>query len=99
MFGEHDREEQEKYIKYNDLVANAVIFQNVVDMTYVLRDLIRERYPVQRAAVASISPYLTRKLKRFGEHAVNLNVTPTPLDGEMTLQLQKLEETPATLHA
>jgi TnpA family transposase len=95
VVGEHDRDEQEKCIKYNDLVANAVIFQNVVDMTYALRDLIREGYPVQRAAVAGLSPYITRNLKRFGEYAVNLDVTPTPLDGEMALPLQEPGETKA----
>jgi TnpA family transposase len=31
IFSENDPEEQEKRIKYNDLVANAVIFQNVCD--------------------------------------------------------------------
>ena len=46
VIGEHDREEQEKSVKYNDLAANAVIFQNVVDMTYAIRDLQREGYPV-----------------------------------------------------
>jgi hypothetical protein len=57
--------------------------------TYALRDLIREGYPVQRAAVAGLSPYSTRNLKRFGEYAVNLDVTPTPIDGEMALPLQE----------
>jgi TnpA family transposase len=99
VIGEHDREEQEKCIKYNDLVANAVIFQNVVDMTYAIRDLVREGYPVSRAAVAGLSPYLTRKLKRFGEYAVNLEVPPTPLDGEMTLPLQEPGATPSALPA
>lgn len=99
LIGEHDREEQEKCIKYNDLIANAVIFQNVVDMTYVLRDLIREGYPMPRAAVASLSPYLTRKVKRFGDYAVDLDVAPTPLDGAMTLSLPEPGEVSATLPA
>jgi TnpA family transposase len=92
VIGEHDREEQEKCIKYNDLVANAIIFQNVVDMTYALRDLIREGYPVTRAAVAGLSPYLTRTVKRFGEYAVNLDVPPLPLDGAMALPLREPDE-------
>jgi len=62
---------------------------------YALRDPIREGYPVQCAAVAGLSPYLTRKLKRFGEYAVNLDVTPTPLDGEMALPLQEPDESKA----
>lgn len=42
VIAENDPEEQEKRIKYNDLVANAVIFQNVIDITLILRDLIKE---------------------------------------------------------
>jgi TnpA family transposase len=42
--GDGDPEQQEKVIKYNELVSNAVIFQNVVDMTAILRDLNREGY-------------------------------------------------------
>ena len=46
IIAENDPEEQEKMIKYNDLVANAVIFQNVVDVSRVLHTLIAEGYPV-----------------------------------------------------
>uniref|UniRef100_UPI000B074DE9 Tn3 family transposase n=1 Tax=Paenibacillus kribbensis TaxID=172713 RepID=UPI000B074DE9 len=38
----NDPEQQEKSIKYGDLVANAVIFQNVVDMTTAIRQLRNE---------------------------------------------------------
>ncbi|MXQ55083.1 Tn3 family transposase [Shimazuella sp. KC615] len=31
---DNDPEQQERVIKYNELVSNAVIFQNVVDMTF-----------------------------------------------------------------
>ncbi len=54
---------------------------------------------MSQAAVAGLSPYLTRMVKRFGEYAVNLDVTPTPLDGEMTLPLQEPGELPAILPA
>lgn len=42
VISENDPEEQEKRIKYNDLVANAVIFQNVVDITLILWSLMKE---------------------------------------------------------
>lgn len=48
----NDSEEQEKQIKYNDLVINAVIFQNVVDVSRVLRELLAEGHPVKREGVA-----------------------------------------------
>ncbi|WP_375506882.1 Tn3 family transposase [uncultured Nostoc sp.] len=45
-------EEQQKIIKYHDLIPNAVIFHNVVDLTNILRDLKREGYFIMREDVA-----------------------------------------------
>ena len=53
VIAENDPEEQEKRIKYNGLVANAVILQNVRDLTRILRTLIGEGYPVRRADVVA----------------------------------------------
>ncbi|MDA2384471.1 Tn3 family transposase [Bacillus cereus] len=36
---ENDPIEQEKRIKYNNLITNSVIFQNVVDITIILWQL------------------------------------------------------------
>ena len=44
VIAHHDPEEQEKIIKYNDLIANAVTFHNVVDLTEILRSRGREGY-------------------------------------------------------
>jgi TnpA family transposase len=63
-----DPEEQEKRIKYNDLVANAVMLHNVVDMTAVLQELAAEGYPVHRDDLATLSPYSTHNVKRFGDY-------------------------------
>jgi len=60
----NDREEQEKAVKYNDLIANAVIYHNAVDLTCILRTLMAEGYSVTREDVATLSPYLTRHIKR-----------------------------------
>jgi hypothetical protein len=62
--------EQEKAIKYSDLVSNAVIFQNVVVQTRILRGLIADGYPVTRQDVATMSPYLTSHIKWFGDYIV-----------------------------
>lgn len=79
IIAENDPEEQEKIIKYNDFVANAMIFQNVMDVSQTLRELIAEGYPVNRADVAALSPYLTRHIKRFGDYFIDLSVLPQPL--------------------
>lgn len=82
---ENDPEEQEKRIKYKDLVCNVIAFQNVVDMTYALRELKREGYAVLREDVAALSPYLTRRIKRFGDYYIDLGRAPQPLDSDMSV--------------
>jgi TnpA family transposase len=44
VIASNDPEQQEKTIKYGDLVANAVIFHNVVDLTEVLLQLRKEGF-------------------------------------------------------
>ena len=46
IIANNDPVEQEKIIKYNDLIANAVIFHNVVDLTDILRDLKKAGFSV-----------------------------------------------------
>ena len=58
VIADNDPEEQEKAIKYNDMVANAIIIQNVVDPTAILRRLMEEGHPVARSGGAE--PLLDR---------------------------------------
>ncbi|MEM9541407.1 MAG: Tn3 family transposase, partial [Cyanobacteria bacterium P01_E01_bin.42] len=85
IINSNEREEMEKRIKYNDLVANAVIFQNVVDLTELLRQLQTEGYFLDKEDVAALSPYLTRHIKRFGDYFLDLTETPPTLDETMVL--------------
>lgn len=71
LIASHDPEEQEKAILYQDVVANAVMVQNVLDMTRIIRTLIQEGYPVTRADVAHLSPYLTQHIRRFGDYVID----------------------------
>jgi TnpA family transposase len=80
-------EEQEKMIKYNHLLANIVIFQNVVDMTGILRSLNQEGYPLTRDDIAALSPYLTGHIKRFGDYWIDLERIPEALDAYTELEL------------
>jgi TnpA family transposase len=76
----NDPESQEKIIKYNDLIANAVIFHNAVDLTDVLSNLKREGYLIMRDDVAALSPYMTSHIKRFGDYLIDLETVPQSLD-------------------
>ena len=75
-----DPVEQEKRVKYRDLVANAVMLHNVVDMTNVFHDLQREGICITPDLVARFSPYLTEHIKRFGQYLVDLTAPPLPFD-------------------
>jgi TnpA family transposase len=74
-----DPVEQEKRIKYRDLVANAVMLHNVVDMTNVFYELKQEGFCVTPEVVARLSPYLTEHIKRFGQYILDMEAEPVPL--------------------
>jgi len=75
-FGGHEirqnnREEQRKFIRYNHLVANLVIFHNVVTMTRVIKELIDEGYTVTEEILSRLSPYATFHINRFRRLSAN----------------------------
>jgi hypothetical protein len=74
-----------KAIKYNDVVANAVIFQNVVDQTAILLEFMDEGYPIAWQNLAALSPYLTAHMKRFGDYVIDLEAVPQPLRDDLKL--------------
>lgn len=88
---EHDPEEQEKRLKYLDLVASAVILQNTVDISYTVRALSEEGYKVDHDLLATLSPYLTRHLKRYGDYVVDMENIPQPLEGAIALPIEIAE--------
>jgi TnpA family transposase len=71
-------DEQEKMAVYNQLVANAVMIQNVVDQTRVLHELHQEGYPISKDDLAFMSPYVTRNLNRFGDYPTWYKTEPAP---------------------
>jgi len=84
---ENDPEEQEKRLKYLDLVANAVILHNAVDLSMVIQQLKTEGFKFDRSMLATLSPYLTRHLKRYGDFVIDLTSIPFPLKGAILIPL------------
>lgn len=76
----NDPLEQEKRVKYNDVIACAIILQNAVDLTSVLREMVQEGYSITPEVVARLSPYLTDHIRRFGEYVLDLAQAPPLLD-------------------
>ena len=65
VIAENDPDEQQKRIRYTDVLASAVILQNVIDMTKIIGDLRREGWTITDEDLSFLSPYLTAKLKRI----------------------------------
>jgi TnpA family transposase len=84
---ENDPEEQEKRLKYLALVANAVILHNAVDLSLVIQQLKAEGFKFDRSMLATLSPYLTRHLKRYGDFVIDLTSIPFPLEGAILIPL------------
>jgi len=74
-----DPVEQEKRIKYMNLVANAIMLHNVVDLTEVLNQMVADGYQVTEPLVQRLSPYMTEHIKRFGQYLLDISAMPKPL--------------------
>ncbi len=79
VIGTQDPDEQEKRVKYTDLVANAVILQNTVDLTDALRELAGVGYEIKREDLELLSPYWTSHIKRLGDYVLDWEELPPPL--------------------
>lgn len=86
VIADNDPEEQEKTVKYNDLVTNAIIFSNAVDLTRILRELATEGLKPKREDVAIMSPYMTGHIKRFGDYLIDIEAVPDPFVVELMLE-------------
>ena len=78
IMAENDPDEQQKRLRYNDLVASAVILHNVVDMTRILSHLKTEGLEILPTDLDFLSPHLTSCLKRFGDYTLNAAKQPEP---------------------
>jgi TnpA family transposase len=83
VIAENDPEAQDKHIKYLDLLANAVLLQNVADMSAMLPELAREGYRVTTETIVVLSPYITRHIKRFGDYIIDRRRRPALFDGTL----------------
>jgi len=84
VIADNDPEHMEKIIKFNELLANCVIFYNAVQLTNVLNQLAAEGQPAEREHAAALSPYTTKQVLRFGDYVLDL----TPPTEQITSHVQ-----------
>ncbi|MGO9898144.1 MAG: Tn3 family transposase [Solirubrobacteraceae bacterium] len=85
----NDPAEQEKMIKFNTLLANCVIFHIALDMSDVVRALLAEGHPLELDDLATMAPYITETVKRFGEYPIDgLEQPPEAFDPHLHLAIR-----------
>ena len=83
LIGHNDPDYQEKVVKFNELVANAAIYSTALDITDAANALAAEGHPVDPDDLATITPYITRTIRRFGNWVLDLR----PPDGSPVTRL------------
>ncbi|MEU4409175.1 Tn3 family transposase [Streptosporangium sp. NPDC023963] len=72
LIGHNDPDHQEKVVKFNELIANCVICSTACDITDAANAIAAEGHPVDTDDLATISPYITHTIRRFGNWTLNL---------------------------
>ncbi len=78
-----DPVEQAKRMKYLDVVANAIMLHNVVDLTEVLNAMAEDGFTITPELAASLSPYIRGHILRFGRWSLDMNDKPVPLEPKL----------------
>ncbi|MEQ4724463.1 Tn3 family transposase [Nonomuraea sp. B19D2] len=86
LIGHNDPDYQEKIIKFNELLANCVIYSTAQDITDAANAIAADGHPVDLDDLATISPYITHVIRRFGNWILNL--TPPAANPATRLDLE-----------
>ncbi|MFF4867372.1 transposase [Streptomyces sp. NPDC001231] len=91
VIADNDPVEQEKAMKFNALLTNAVIFHNALDIAEIVRQLLEEGWQIEPEDLAQISPYLTEHINRFGEYPTHeLGIQPEAYDPRLDVDFTVL---------
>ena len=81
LVASNDENEMEKAVKYNDIITNSVILQNIIDMSDIIHQLAQEGADIREDDIAFLSPYLTEHIKRFGDYLIDMRRMPASIIG------------------
>ena len=90
MFGggvlaDNDPEHHEKIVKFNELLANCAIYSTTVDLTAAANTLLAEGWSIEADDLATVTPYITSTIRRFGDWVLDLNPPAEAVDGHLAL--------------
>ncbi|WP_322748037.1 MULTISPECIES: Tn3 family transposase [unclassified Frankia] len=74
LIGHNDPDYQERVVTFNELIANCAIYSTALDITDAANALAAEGHLVDPDDLATVSPLITRTIRRFGDW--HLDLTP-----------------------
>ncbi|NBE79423.1 Tn3 family transposase [Micromonospora sp. NEAU-HG-1] len=89
ILADNDPDQQEKVVKFNELLANCAIYSTTLDITTAANELIAAGWQVDSGDLATITPYVTSKIRRFGDW--KLDLTPPLATLPVALDLAPVE--------
>ncbi|WP_285774809.1 Tn3 family transposase [Microtetraspora sp. NBRC 13810] len=88
LIGHNDPDYHEKIITFDELPANCVIYSTARDITDAANASAADGHPVDLDDLATVSPYITHVIRRFGNWILNL--TPPVANPTTRLDLESL---------
>jgi TnpA family transposase len=76
---------QEKLIKFTQLLANCAIYSTAVDITATSNTLAAEGHPTDPVDLATVTPYITHTVRRFGDWHLDLTPPEAPVVAHLRL--------------
>ncbi|WP_257263773.1 Tn3 family transposase [Endozoicomonas sp. ONNA2] len=87
VIAENLRHEQQKIIKYNQLVSNLTILHNVQNMTRALKEIASEGVEITPDILADLSPYWRKHINRFGDYRPDYDIPVSKLEYDLILSM------------
>jgi Tn3 transposase DDE domain len=89
VLAHNDPVHQEMIVKFNELMANCAIYSTALDIMVTANELFAAGHPVNGEDLATITPYITSKIRRFGDWVLDL--TPPPAGTLVTLDVTPVD--------
>ena len=83
MISDNLRPNQKKIIRFNHLLANIIIFHNVVHQTKAINKLRGQGVAIPDEILAGISPYWTEHINRFGIFQLEMDKLSTEIEYDL----------------
>jgi len=87
VIAHNDPAYQEKLVKLNQLLANCVIYETARDLTAAANAAAAAGHRIDPVDLATISPYITHTVRRFGDWHLDLTPPETTVDVHLDLSV------------